>query len=160
MAQLNENDINETFITTTPQKIRTSLATTKNTQTSITYLPPYNRAKTFVTIARQTEWCHYECCWCYKRNSIDSRCCGVCYACCPSKTVAKQCNFCPNDFKMYWDSGYVQTSTGYGVLDEKNGICCWFCFPIKFPLFFPCCLGSLGNECINYMRNTNLNYLF
>ena len=85
MAQLNE-----TVIITTPQKIRASLSMTKNTQTSVTYQPPYNRAKTFVTIATQTAWCHCNCCGCYKRNSFDSRCCGVCYACCPSQTVDEQ----------------------------------------------------------------------
>ena len=157
MAQLNE-----TVITTTPQKIRASLSITKNTQTSVsvTYPPTYNRAKTFVTIATQTAWCHCNCCGCYKRNSFDSRCCGVCYACCPSQTVDEQCNFCPNDFKMYWDSGYVQTKSGYGGFEENNGFCCWVCFPLKFALFFPCCFGSLGNECINSMRDTNVNYFF
>jgi len=65
---------------------------------------------------------------------------------------------------MYWDTGYVQTTSGYGgkqgVLEEKNGICCWFCFPLKISLFFLCLFGSLINGCINYMRGTDVNYFF
>lgn len=163
MSQLHEiqdKNTNEQFTNITPQKIRTSLDITKNTQP---YPPPYNRAKMFVTIASQTAWCECECCWCYKRESIDARCCGVCYACCLKKTVHDQCNCCPNDFGTYWDSGYVQTTSGYGKeadQDEKNGICCWFCFPLKISLFFPCFFGSLGNGCINYIRGTDVNYFF
>jgi hypothetical protein len=58
----------------------------------------------------------------------------------------------------------VQTVSGYGDRrgsdGEKNGICCWFCFPVKFSLFFPCCIGSICNGCLNYVRDTNVNYLF
>jgi hypothetical protein len=57
----------------------------------------------------------------------------------------------------------VQTMSGHGKqaeLDEKNGLCCWFCFPVKFGLFFPCCFGAIGNSCINHMCGTNVNYFF
>ena len=126
------------------------------------YVPyKYNRCETFVTIATQSKMCECNCCWCYSRESIDARCCGACYFVCPQKTVEAQCNCCLNDFSTYWDSGLVQTTSGYGNKEEeKNGICCWLCFPLKFSLFFPCFLGSLGNGCINCLRETNLNYLF
>jgi len=97
----------------------------------------------------------HSCCGCYKENSPDARCCGLCYYCCPAKHIDKEidrvrCDCCPNDIKEYWYSGYVQTTAGYGNKEEDiNGICCWFCFPLKFPLFFPCFLGSLCNNVIN-----------
>jgi len=95
------------------------------------------------------------CCGCYKNNSTDTRCCGLCYYCCPAKNINKEidparCDFCPNDFQEYWYSGYVQTTTGYGNKSEEiNGVYCWCCFPLKFPLFFSCFLGSLVNQTIN-----------
>ena len=94
-------------------------------------------------------------CGCYKENSTDARCCGLCYCCCRAKHIDKEldkkrCDCCPNDFSEYWYSGYIQTTAGYGNSEEDvNGICCCFCFPIKFPLFFPCFLGSLVNQMIN-----------
>jgi len=95
------------------------------------------------------------CCGCYKDNSPDARCCGICYYCCRAKHIdknidEKRCDFCPNDFAEYWYSGYVQTTAGYGNTEEDiNGLCCWFCFPLKFPLFFSCFLGSICNTIIN-----------
>ena len=95
------------------------------------------------------------CCGCYKEDSTDTRCCGLCYYCCPAKHIDKEidkkrCDCCPNDFCEYWYSGLVQTTAGYGNKEEDiNGICCCFCFPVKFPLFFPCFLGSLCNHTIN-----------
>jgi hypothetical protein len=101
------------------------------------------------------------CCLFYNRDSTDSRCCGICYCCCPAKTPEDQFNCCPNNFAEYWHSGYVQTYSGYGnSAQEENGICCWFCFPLKFTIFFPCFLGSLMNNSINSLRKTNNNYLF
>jgi hypothetical protein len=148
MATFKTKTMNEIppCITIAPQKIRTSLAT--QDKMKHTRPEPLN----FPTV-----------CGCYKRGSIDARCCGVCYVCCPRKTVEEQCNFCPNNFTTYWDSGYVQTISGHGKqaeLDEKNGLCCWFCFPLKFSLFFPCCFGAIGNSCINEICGTNVNYFF
>jgi len=151
---MNDYTMNDRFITIAPQKIRTSLATEdKFKYTSNKYKRPD-------PLNLKPAWYR---CGCYKRDSIDARCCGLCYVCCPKKTLDEQSNCCPNDFGMYWDSGYVQTTAGYGKQadnDEKNGICCWFCFPLKFGLFFPCCVGSIGNGCINHMRDTNVNYFF
>ena len=98
------------------------------------------------------------CCPCYDKNSFDARCCGLCYYCCPLKNKLQQCEICPSSFSIYWDSGYVQTDAGPGK-GEKNGIFCWCCFPIKFPMFFTCFLGSICNSCINCVRDTELNYL-
>ena len=98
------------------------------------------------------------CCPCYDKHSFDARCCGACYYCCPVKDKTQQCAFCPSTFTIYWNSGYVQTDTGYGI-QEKNGIYCWCCFPIKFPIFFVCFLGSICNSFINSIRDTELNYL-
>ena len=86
------------------------------------------------------------CCYCYNTKiSKDSRCCGVCYCCFPVKEEEKEKRFdwCPNNFTDYWDSCYVQTTSGYAsARDEKNGVCCWFCFFPKLGMFFPCFLGS------------------
>ena len=101
----------------------------------------------------------FTCCPCYNNTSLDARCCGACYYCCPLKNKEDQCEFCPNTFTTYWKSGYIQTNAGYGK-EEENGCCCWICFPVKFPLFFTCFLGSICNSCINEIRHTNLNYLF
>jgi predicted glycosyltransferase len=32
----------------------------------------------------------HTCCGCYKENSTDSRCCGICYYCCPAKHIDKE----------------------------------------------------------------------
>ena len=94
-------------------------------------------------------------CGCYKANSTDARCCGLCYCCCPAKHINKEidlrrCDFCPNDFCEYWYSGYVQTVAGYGNREEDlNGVCCWLCFPVKLPMFFSCFIGSLVNDGLN-----------
>ena len=98
------------------------------------------------------------CCPCYNKDSFDARCCGACYYCCPLKNKLQQCEICPTTFTTYWNSGYIQTDAGYGK-QEKNGVCCWFCFPVKFTMFFTCFLGSLCNSCINGIRDTELNYL-
>ena len=124
----------------------------------------YSRAQSFMHIASishsnsNSNSNSSSCCACYGPNSSDARCCGLCYFCCPTPPNKEQCFCCLNNFTEYWDSGYVQTVSGYGD-EENNGVCCVFCFPLKFALFFTCCLGSIGNGWINCMRNTNLNYL-
>jgi len=95
------------------------------------------------------------CCGCYQENSTDTRCCGLCWRFCPAKNIDKnldreRCDFCPNDFSEFWYSGYIQTNAGYGTKEEDvNGLCCWLCFPLKCPVFFPCGLGALINQAIN-----------
>ena len=125
---------------------------TKSVKTNIDESQEHVRQRAFVIIASGMNCC------CYSKDSIDSRCCGVCYCCCPSKTIQEQCNFCPIDFNDYWSSGYVQTHDGYGNTSD----CCCFCvwLPVKLVLFSPCFLGSIFNNCINWSRGTRLNYLF
>jgi hypothetical protein len=112
------------------------------------------RTKTKTKMANDIQQPTY--CGCYKENSTDTRCCGLCYCCCPATHIDKEkdrkrCDCCPNDFHEYWYSGYVQTTAGPSINkeEEMNGVCCWFCFPLKFPLFFPCFLGSLLNQAFN-----------
>ena len=90
----------------------------------------------------------------------DARCCGLCYLFGSETTRQKKCECCPVDLNMYCISPYIRTESGYGNSDH-NGCCTCFCFPIKFPLTFICCLGSAINECMNGWCNTlKLNYLF
>ena len=120
--------------------------------------PPHqrsiSRAYAFANIGTQLH-----CCACYERNSVDARCCGVCYCCCPTPNKSAQFNLCPITFSEYWYSGCIQTHAGYSP-EPPNGVCCWLCFPVKFPLTFTCMLGSLFNNSINWLRGTKLNYCF
>lgn len=96
-------------------------------------------------------------CYCYSKNSDDMRACGLCYTFCYNPNEIDQCYFCPKTFNEYYKSGYFSTNT-----TSKEGDCfCTIVFlPCKIPLFFPCLLGSLCNNIINYCRNTESNYLF
>ena len=102
---------------------------------------------------------------CYSAESHDSRCCGACYWLCPS-TVEEQCNCCPNTFCDYWKSGYIQTTDGILREEERCDECecddCFWttvCLPCKFPIFFPCLLGSVFNGCMNKLCGSERNYL-
>ena len=104
---------------------------------------------------------------CYSKESHDSRCCGACYLLCPSNTSEEQCEFCHNNFCDYWKSGYIQTTDGINHPEDRcpelecDDCCCTTCcFPLKFPIFFPCCLGSVCNEILNKLCGSNTNYLF
>jgi hypothetical protein len=100
---------------------------------------------------------------CYKKNSPDTRCCGVCYYNCQLNENnynreldhREQCECCLPNLSDYCNSGYIIT---YSVVPEND--CTWVCLPLKIPLFSSCFLGSLFNQSINYIRNTNTNYLF
>ena len=96
-----------------------------------------------------------------KDISNDMRCCGICYNCNNNLYKEKQCNFCPNTFHEYYTSGYVITKSGIIKSDDpcEDPLCTIICFPLKFPVFFTCCLGSIFNNMINYCRNTKANYL-
>ena len=96
-------------------------------------------------------------CGCYADDSMDTRCCGLCYCglcnCCflarknpPSK---EECDFCMRDLWEHSKSGYIQTITGYGRGEESDCCCTCLCLPLKFPLFFPCFLGALFNHFMN-----------
>ena len=101
------------------------------------------------------------CCYsgCYKKNSFDVRCCGICYLLCPltkdnyNFVDSEQCECCPSNVTIYCDSPYIVTY-------DLSVNCTWFCIPLKLPVTSPCLLGSLFNQCVNYVRNTHHNYLF
>ena len=107
-----------------------------------------------------------KCTYCYAAESDDSRCCGACYYCCPSKHIQAQCNVCPNTFCDYWQSGYIQTTSGpkresqdCPDLECEDCCCTCVCCPFKFPFFFPCLLGALCNGSLNTLAGTHRNYL-
>lgn len=104
---------------------------------------------------------------CYSKESDDSRCCGACYLLCPSNNVKEQFNCCLNTFCDFWKSGYIQTTDGVVREEDRcsqcecdDCFCTTVCFPLKFPLFFTCFLGSVFNECINKICGSQRNYLF
>ena len=97
---------------------------------------------------------------CYNKESKDMRCCGLCYTFCYNPNKDNQCYVCPETFKIYYKSGYFTTIDGSQTGEEcENCLCTVLCLPIKIPIFFPCLLGSLFNNAINYCRNTETNYL-
>jgi hypothetical protein len=99
-------------------------------------------------------------CWCYNKESLDMRCCGLCYTFCYIPDKDKQCYMCPETFEIYYTSGYVITTEGSQTGEEcENCLCTTLCLPFKFALFWPCLFGSLFNNAINYCRNTETNYL-
>ena len=97
---------------------------------------------------------------CYRTNSPDSRCCGICYNFNRLKDpnyyleYKEPCECCLPTIKEYCNSGYIITQ------DSVSGDCTLCCLPFKIPLFMPCLLGTILNQCINCMRDTNTNYLF
>ena len=104
-----------------------------------------------------TDTSEHKLCCCYSKNSHDMRACGLCYTFCYSPNEIEQCYFCPYTFKEYYESGYFMTKQS----GSETDCCCTVAFlPFKFPLFFPCLLGSLFNNMINYCRDTKANYLF
>jgi hypothetical protein len=103
---------------------------------------------------------------CYSAESDDSRCCGACYWLCPSSADEEQNNCCPTTFCDYWKSGYIQTTDGTLIQEERCDECecddCFWttmCLPCKFPIFFPCFLGSVFNGCMNKICGSERNYL-
>ena len=74
-----------------------------------------------------------------------------------------KCECCPNTISDYCNSGYIQTSQYKQPIlqkTDKNGCWTFVCLPVKIPLFFPCFLGAVFNNCLNYTCSTNKNYLF
>ncbi len=135
----------------------TPKSTPRSTQPSRTITAPGQRILIYALPPLPTSpnsWCA-----CYNENSIDARCCGLCYWFCPSTTIDRpEC--CHANFNLYWNSGCIQTESGNGN-KYNNGCCTCFCLPIKFPLTILCCIGSSFNECANGWCNTGqLNYLF
>ena len=108
------------------------------------------------------------CLGCYKENSPDARCCGVCYCCCPAENIDREvdknrCDFCPENFTVYINSGYFKTTSGYGTQNHDDCCCTFTCLPFKLATFFPCALGSIFNHFINHCCSDETrprNYLF
>ena len=113
-------------------------------------------------------------CGCYKEGTTDARCCGLCYCLCPARHISRhidrdRCDFCPETFTEYLDSGYVRTHGGYGQDNYDDCFCTVLCLPFKFPFFFPCAIGSIINSALNRSHLINCccysgrdvrNYLF
>jgi len=104
---------------------------------------------------------NYSLCGCYKKDSFDSRCCGLCY--CKKRNEmnkvkdkenykTNQCHVCPSNLYDYTESGYFNT--------ENDCFCTILTCPIKISLFFVCFLGSIFNHCVNCSCLTDRNYLF
>ena len=120
-----------------------------------------------LTVSNDTKIQSCQCCYCYSKQSSDSRCCGLCYCACPSKKVENQFNVCNNNIYDFCSSGCIQTTSGTGDKTDEckklgwDDCCCtMICLPLKLPLFLPCFIGSIVNECINKMAATKRNYLF
>ena len=99
---------------------------------------------------------------CYKKNSPDTRCCGICYCWCPLKENNyklaldnRECEICLPDLHDYCNSGYIIT---YNITPASDCTPC--CLPLKVSICMPCFLGTVFNHCINCIRDTNTNYLF
>jgi hypothetical protein len=104
---------------------------------------------------------------CYRIDSTDTRCFGLCYCCCPAKNISrlvdtKRCDFCPESLAVHLESGYFKTIDGPDEGD--NCFCTVLCLPMKFPLFLPCFLGSIFNDALNKwccaFSNQDRNYIF
>lgn len=100
---------------------------------------------------------HRKICDCYSQESVDSRCCGLCYHLC-SAPVDDQCQICPVDLDEYINSGYCKTTDLPNSPDDC--VCTTICCPLKISLFMPCLLGSILNGYLNCFCSTNKNYLF
>ena len=92
---------------------------------------------------------------CYRKDSPDMRCCGLCYMCSDEPTDG----CCIPTMTEYFKSGLWKTTDGYGS-DSDNYCCTIICLPVKIPLCFPCLLATIFNSIINSCRGTNNNYLF
>lgn len=115
----------------------------------------------------------YKCCECYYRDTLDSRCCGICFYCGDSiyceknKTCCTHCispdlseSWCFKNPYDYFNSGCFLTSGGYG--NEPDCCCTVFAGVVlcKFALTSPWLLCSMCNGSINYVCGTDKNYLF
>ena len=99
-------------------------------------------------------------CGCYAKNSPDSRCCGLCYLCCPDKEEYKinTCECCP---KNLYDNYNYNIADETEIMNDNHKFCwCLICLPFSIGCFLPCVLGASFNTCINKIRDTDLNYLF
>ena len=115
-----------------------------------------------------------KCCECYYKDTLDSRCCGLCFYCgdyiycenkgeccynCITSDLDKNNIWCFKNPIDYFNSGCFLTSSGYG--NSPDCFCTVFAGIIlcKFALTTPWLLCSMFNGTINCICNTNKNYL-
>ena len=71
---------------------------------------------------------------------------------------------CLKNFSEYLSSPYFITEYCARPSDDENDKCCTIfmtllcCIP-KQVTCFPCLVGSLINQCLNYVKKTDQNYL-
>jgi hypothetical protein len=97
-------------------------------------------------------------CGCYAKDSSDSRCCGLCYLCCPDNQEYRinKCECCP---KNLCDNYNITNKSE--IMNDGHKFCwCLICLPFSIGCFLPCVLGASFNTFINHIRETDLNYLF
>ena len=97
-------------------------------------------------------------CGCYAKNSSDSRCCGLCYLCCPvnEEYTINKFECCPK--KLCDNYNIVDKNQ---TMNDNHKFCwCLICLPFSIGCFLPCLLGASFNTFINHIRETDLNYLF
>ena len=117
---------------------------------------------------------NYNCCECYYKDTLDSRCCGLCFYCgdyiycenkdkccynCITSDLDKDNIWCFKNPIDYFNSGCFLTSSGYG--NSPDCFCTVFAGIIlcKFALTTPWLLCSMFNGTINCICDTNKNYL-
>ena len=120
---------------------------------------------------KKSKYCNY--CKCYHKETLDSRCCGICFYCgeyiycekenkCCYKCITSDLEdkWCLNNPNEYFKSGLFLTSGGYG--HEPDCFCTVFAGIVlcKFALTFPCLLCSILNGTMNCVCGTDKNYLF
>jgi hypothetical protein len=91
-----------------------------------------------------------------KKKEYDSRICKCGYEN-PEKA------YCLTNFSNHLASPYCITEYCAKPDNDNDPCCdifmtCIFC-PIKFALTWPCCIGSIINDCINKCKHTDNNYL-
>lgn len=95
-------------------------------------------------------------CACYSKDSIDSRCCGLCYSCKGEKEYYNNCEFFPKNLCENYNIADKSEK-----MNERHKLCwCLMCLPFSIGCLLPCVLGASFNTCINHIRGTDLNYLF
>ena len=174
MRMLNHNDYTTTrdYIYTSPYEIYAERAYAERTYAERTYAErtyaepitviPSNNS--FPLNAEPSKcynfWSNF--CACYRKESNDTRCLGVCYRLCPSeKSRNNRCEVCTIGFWDHCSSGYIYTDdSGCNNDDDSAGCYCFICFPFKLSIFSPCLLGSIFNSCVNTICKTDTNYLF
>ena len=168
MLMLNTGDYTTTrdFIYTSPYEIYAKRTYAERTYAERTYAEPITvtPSNNSFPLNAEPSKCYNFCsnfCACYRKDSNDTRCLGICYRLCPSeKTNNMRCEICTNGFWDHCRSGYIYTDDAGCNDDDSAGCYCIMCFPFKLGIFSPCLLGSIFNSCLNTLCNTNTNYLF